>query len=127
MMLSSLTAPAPDKIIAMMEAFRADTRTTKLDLSVGVYKDAEGKTPVFRAVKAAEARLLEAQESKSYVGLLGDLGFVSAIGTLVLADRVPAERLVGAQTPGGTGAVHQLFVIFVTHPINKFVNELLYC
>ena len=108
-MLESLPEQAPDKIIALMGLFAADTRTEKLDLGVGVYKDAEGRTPVMRAIKTAEARLLESQTSKSYVGLLGDLGFVDAMRKLVLGDAVPADTVVGAQTPGGTGAVRQIY------------------
>ena len=108
-MLETLKPTPPDKIIELMDLFRADPRTDKLDLGVGVYKDASGRTPVMRAVKAAEARLLAEQDSKAYVGLLGDLSFVQAMGELALGDAVPADRLAGAQTPGGTGAIRQLF------------------
>ena len=76
---------------------------------MGVYKDADGRTPVMRAVKAAEARLLKEQDSKAYVGILGDLDFVAALGELALGGSVPRDRLAGAQTPGGTGAIRQLF------------------
>ncbi|MEM6465640.1 MAG: amino acid aminotransferase [Pseudomonadota bacterium] len=110
-MLKNLTPQPPDKIIELIGMFKADTRTSKVDLGVGVYKDAEGKTPVMRAVKAAEARLLEEQGSKSYVGLLGDLGFVDKMRELVLADAVPADAVTGAQCPGGTGAIHQLLLL----------------
>jgi aromatic-amino-acid transaminase len=110
-MFESLPASAPDKIIELMGMFKADTRTDKIDLGVGVYKDASGKTPVMRAVKAAEERLLKAQDSKSYVGLMGDLDFVDAMREMVLGDAVAKTRVVGAQTPGGTGAVRQLYKI----------------
>jgi aromatic-amino-acid transaminase len=108
-MFETLKPTPPDKIIELLELFKADPREAKLDLGVGVYKDAGGRTPVMRAVKAAEARLLAEQESKSYVGLLGDLGFVDAMAELALGPAVPRERLAGAQTPGGTGAIRQLF------------------
>ena len=107
-MLNKLTPQPADKIIELIALYRDDPRDQKLDLGVGVYKDEFGKTPVMRAVKAAEARLLAMQESKSYVGLLGDLGFVDAMRKLVLGDVVPGDRIAGAQTPGGTGAIHQL-------------------
>ena len=110
-MLQNLPEAAPDKIIALMGMFAADTRTDKIDLGVGVYKDSEGRTPVMRAVKAAERRLVEAQDSKSYVGLLGDLAFCDAMRDLVLGDAVPADRVVCAQTPGGTGAIRQLYEV----------------
>jgi aromatic-amino-acid transaminase len=107
-MLGNLTPQAPDKIIELMAMFRADPRPGKLDLGVGVYKDAAGKTPVMRAVKAAEKRLLETQETKTYLALLGDLGFIDAMRELVLGPAIAAGRVAGAQTPGGTGAVHLL-------------------
>ena len=108
-MLEALKPQPLDKIIAMIGQFKADPRTEKLDLGVGVYKDVNGKTPIMRAVKAAEARLLATQESKSYVGLLGDLTYNAAMADLILGDSVDAARVASAQTPGGTGAIHQLF------------------
>ncbi|MXU64897.1 amino acid aminotransferase [Oceanomicrobium pacificus] len=107
-MLELLKPQPADKIIALMGLYAADPRDGKIDLGVGVYKDANGKTPIMRAVKAAEARLHEAQTSKSYVGLLGDLSFVDAMRNLVLGTSVAADRVTGAQTPGGTGAIRQL-------------------
>ena len=108
-MLENLTPQPVDKIIALMEMYRADPRTEKLDLGVGVYKDTSGNTPVMRAVKSAEKQLWEEQQSKSYVGLLGDLSFVDAMRDMILGDTIPAERICGAQTPGGTGAIRQLY------------------
>ncbi len=110
-MLENLPEAAPDKIIALMGIFAADPRTDKIDLGVGVYKDSEGRTPVMRAVKAAERRLVDEQDSKSYVGLLGDLQFCDAMRELVLGDAIPASNVVCAQTPGGTGAIRQLYEI----------------
>jgi aspartate aminotransferase len=107
-MFETLKPTPPDKIIELIDLFKADPRTDKVDLGVGVYKDAGGNTPVMRAVKAAEKRLLAEQTSKSYVGILGDLSFVEAMADLALGDAVPRERLAGAQTPGGTGAIRQL-------------------
>ncbi len=107
-MLKNLTPQPPDKIIQLIGMYAEDPRTDKIDLGVGVYKDENGKTPVMRAVKAAEKRLLEAQQSKSYVGLLGDLGFVAAMRDLVFGPGVLSDRITGAQTPGGTGAIRQL-------------------
>lgn len=107
-MFETLKPTPPDKIIELMDLFKADPRTDKVDLGVGVYKDASGRTPVMRAVKEAEKRLLAEQNTKTYVGILGDLSFVDAIADLALGDAVPRERLAGAQTPGGTGAIRQL-------------------
>lgn len=108
-MFETLTAQPADKILALMQAFREDPRDTKIDLGVGVYKNAEGVTPVMRAIKAAEHKLWEEQTSKAYVGLLGDPGFSNAMISLVLGDAVARDKVAAAATPGGTGAVRQAF------------------
>jgi aspartate aminotransferase len=107
-MFEVLKPQPPDKIIELIGLFAEDPRDDKIDLGVGVYKDPSGRTPIMRAVKAAEERLWRAQTTKAYVGLLGDLGFVATMRALILGDAVEPARVAGAQTPGGTGAVHQL-------------------
>ncbi|TCM83564.1 aromatic amino acid transaminase [Rhodovulum steppense] len=104
-MLSRLSPQAPDKIIGLMQAFRADPRADKIDLGVGVYRDAAGATPVMRAVKAAEERLWQSQQTKGYVAIEGDPGFLDAVRLLVLGEAVGPERVAAVGTPGGTGAV----------------------
>ena len=78
-MLSNLKAQPADKILTLMAAYREDPRPAKVDLGVGVYKNAEGVTPVMRAVKEAERRLVETQESKSYVALAGDPAYADVM------------------------------------------------
>jgi aromatic-amino-acid transaminase len=107
-MFEALQPAAPDKILALQDAFRADPREQKLDLGVGVYKDAEGRTPIMRAVKEAERRLLEGQTTKAYLGPAGDEGFNAAMVALVFGESAPTDRIAAAQTPGGTGAVRLL-------------------
>jgi len=104
-MLSQLTAQPPDALLALIKLYAADPRADKIDLGVGVYRDASGGTPVFKAIKAAEARLVDAQDSKSYLGPEGDMGFVRAIQPWMLNGFDAGGRIDGAQTPGGTGAV----------------------
>jgi len=106
-MFAQLNAQPKDKILALMGAFKEDPRDTKIDLGVGVYKDATGHTPVMRAVKAAERRLVEEQTSKSYVNLAGDPAFGDAMVDLVLNGAVARNRVAAAATPGGTGAIRQ--------------------
>jgi aromatic-amino-acid transaminase len=106
-MLTNLQAQPEDKIMALMAAYRADTRENKIDLGVGVYKNAQGVTPVMRAIKAAEQQLWEAETTKSYTGLAGDPAYGRALSGLVLGNAVEAERLALAAQPGGTGAIHQ--------------------
>lgn len=108
-MLGDLRPQPADKIIEMIALFREDPREGKIDLGVGVFKDASGNTPVMRAVKVGESRLHNAQTTKSYVGLQGDLNFLKAMQGLVLGDDFDMSRVTGAQTPGGTGAIRQLY------------------
>ena len=106
-MLENLTAKPVDKILTLMTTFKADPRQDKVDLGVGVYKDASGNTPVMRAVKEAERRILADQSSKAYTGLAGDPAFSAVMKDLVLGDSVPNERVAAIATPGGTGAIRQ--------------------
>ena len=78
-MFDQLKSQPADKILALMQAFKDDPREQKIDLGVGVYKNAEGVTPVMRAIKAAEHRLWEEQQTKAYVGLAGDPAFADAM------------------------------------------------
>ncbi|MBB4172944.1 aromatic amino acid transaminase [Sulfitobacter noctilucicola] len=108
-MFETLKAQPADKILALMQMYKDDPRETKVDLGVGVYKDATGLTPVMRAVKAAEHKIWEAQDSKVYTGLAGDPAFADAMIDLVLDGAVPRATVAAAATPGGTGAVRQAF------------------
>jgi aromatic-amino-acid transaminase len=119
-MLNNLKAQPADKILALMASFREDTRPGKVDLGVGVYKNAEGVTPVMRAVKAAERRLVETQESKSYVALAGDPAYADAMIGLILGESVARDTIAAVATPGGTGAVRQAFeLIMLANPKAK--------
>lgn len=108
-MLNALKPQPADKILQLIGQFRADPRAEKIDLGVGVYKDATGLTPVMRAVKAAEYRLWESQKSKSYTGLAGEPEFNSAMATMILGPALDDGRIASVATPGGTGAIRQAF------------------
>ncbi len=108
-MFNDLPTHAPDKILRLMQMFREDTRTDKIDLGVGVYKNADGMTPIMRAVKTAEKQLWEAETTKSYVALAGAPDFNDAMISLVLGDVVARANVASVATPGGTGAVRQAF------------------
>jgi aspartate aminotransferase len=106
-----------DPILGLMEAFRADSNPAKLDLGVGVYKDAQGLTPIPRAVTLAEQRLVEHETTKSYIGGHGDALFTARLAELVLGATSPAlieGRAAASQTPGGTGAL-RLAADFIGH------------
>ncbi|MEP5760730.1 MAG: amino acid aminotransferase [Litoreibacter sp.] len=100
-----LPVQSPDEIIGLMTKFQNDPRETKVDLGVGVYRNARGHTPIMQAVKQAEQLLWSRETTKSYTALPGDAGFRIAMIELVLGNAVPGNRVASAATPGGTGAV----------------------
>jgi len=106
-MFDQLKAQPQDKILQLIAMFRDDPRTTKIDLGVGVYKDATGLTPVMRAVKAAEKKLWETETTKTYTGLAGEPAYNAALSAMILGDAVATDRLASIATPGGTGAIRQ--------------------
>ncbi|MFK7857707.1 MAG: aromatic amino acid transaminase [Granulosicoccus sp.] len=107
-MFEGLPEPKVDAILALMTAFRADERENKLDLGVGIYKDAAGKTPVMRAVKSAEGKLLDTQDTKAYVSPVGSATFCSAMITQVFGENADTSRIRAAQSVGGSGALRVL-------------------
>ena len=124
-MFDTLKPQPADKILALVQMFRDDPRVHKIDLGVGVYKNADGVTPVMRAVKAAERRLVESQESKAYTSLAGDPAFADALIGLVLGDAVPRDTVAAVATPGGTGACRQAFELikFAQPGARVFVSD----
>ncbi len=105
-MLETLTQQPPDALLALIKLYGADPRPDKIDLGVGVYRTGQGDTPVFGAIKAAEQKLVDEQDSKAYLGPEGDMGFVHALMPYIFgADPTMGGRIEGMQTPGGTGAV----------------------
>jgi len=106
--LTTLAAQPPDALLGVMTAFAADTDPGKLDLGVGVYRDASGTTPVMGAVRKAEREVLERETTKAYVGAAGNRPFAAFIEALALGAGHPARaagRVVTLQTPGGCGAL----------------------
>jgi len=108
-MLEKFHPVPPDPILGLGQLFAADTRDGKIDLGVGVFKDAAGNTPIMSAVKKAEIVLHNSQTTKTYKGLGGDEAFRDSMRDLVLGDSVSADRVATIQTPGGTGAIRQLY------------------
>ncbi len=106
-MLSNLEQQPADALLALIKLHSADPRSDKIDLGVGVYRTGQGATPVFGAIKAAEQKLVDTQDSKSYLGPEGDIGFVHALMPYIFGSDDPTMggRIEGMQTPGGTGGV----------------------
>ncbi|MFO1363418.1 MAG: amino acid aminotransferase [Burkholderiales bacterium] len=106
-MLEALRKAEPDRILSLIALVRDDPRPGKMDLSIGVYRDESGRTPILAAVRAAERRLYEGETTKSYVGPAGDAAFNAAVQRLVFGDG-DASRIRAVQTPGGAGALRIL-------------------
>lgn len=108
LLLSDLSLLPPDALLGLMVAFKEDRRENKVDLGVGIYKDAQGDTPVLKAVKAAEEILLSIETSKAYEGPRGNQVFCNAIEKLLFGENSPkreAGQVVSFASPGGCGAL----------------------
>jgi aspartate/tyrosine/aromatic aminotransferase len=107
-MLEKIEAAPKDAILGLTEAFKADPRKEKINLSVGVYQDESGKTPLLECVKEAERRLANSPTTKSYLPISGLADYCSAVGELAFgagSEPLASKRVAAAQTPGGTGAL----------------------
>lgn len=104
-MFETLQKATLDKIFVLMAEYAADPRTGKIDLGVGVYKDPKNITPVMRAVKKAEQRILDTATTKVYKGVVGNKEFSSAIVDLSLGDTIDKSRIRCVNGAGGTGAL----------------------
>ena len=114
MTFDSLNLLQADSILGLMTAFREDPSPDKVDLSVGIYREASGETPVMRAVAKAERAVISDQTTKAYVAPIGIAGFNSSMYELVfgpLADELRA-RVACIQTPGGCGALRVAGEVF---------------
>ncbi len=107
-MFEKIEMAAPDAILGLNEAFKKDDNPNKINLGVGVYKDATGSTPVMDSVKEAEKIILETQTTKSYLPITGSAEYGTVVQQLLFgagSDIESRKRAVTAQTPGGTGAL----------------------
>ena len=110
-MFEVLPALAPDPILGLSAAFRADPNPNKIDLGVGVYKDEQGNTPIVGAVAQAQLRLLETETSKTYITPQGVQGYIDGMLELLLGkgnQAVLGNRVAAVQAPGGCGALRIL-------------------
>lgn len=97
-----------DPILGLSIAFRDDPNPDKVDLGVGVYRDASGITPVMAAVREAETLLQKNETTKAYTPPAGYPGANDAVQALAFGQGHPAleqKRVATVQTPGGCGAL----------------------
>ena len=99
---------SPDPIFGLTRTFNEDTRSNKVNLTVGLYRTEELQTPVLESVKKAEKELLENEKSKEYLPLDGDKTFLDQTGVLVFGEefwKSSQKRVARIQTVGGTSAL----------------------
>ena len=107
-MLEVIQAAPPDAILGLTEAFRKDSNPNKINLSVGVYQDETGTTPILESVQQAGRQVVANQQSKSYLPIDGAPAYAAAVQRLIFgheSEVVTAGRAATSHTPGGTGAL----------------------
>ncbi|MBI2423974.1 MAG: aspartate/tyrosine/aromatic aminotransferase [Candidatus Hydrogenedentes bacterium] len=107
-MFNTLEMAPPDAILGLTEAFKSDPNPQKINLGVGIYKDDAGQTPVLSSVKKAEAKLLDTESTKSYLGIPGSPQYAACVQDLLFGAGsaiITEKRAVSAHTPGGTGGL----------------------
>lgn len=107
-MFEKIAAAPADPILGLADLFRADNRSNKINLGIGVYKDETGQTPVLSSVKKAEKFLLENETTKNYLSIDGLADFARCTQALLFGKNhalITDQRARTAQTPGGTGAL----------------------
>jgi aspartate/tyrosine/aromatic aminotransferase len=103
--LADLPPVLNDSLIALIGMVNADPRPNKIDVGVGVFRDAVGNTPILKVIKEAEQHLVDTQVTKAYLGSAGDKRFAELLRPVLLGHHADDERIVGLQTPGGCGAL----------------------
>ena len=99
--LADLPPVESDSLLKLIALANADPRPDKIDVGVGVFRDAVGNTPILKVMKEAEQRLVDTQESKSYLGSAGDKRFAELLRPILLGEHAEDERIADLQTPGG--------------------------
>ncbi|NLP65602.1 amino acid aminotransferase [Paraburkholderia sacchari] len=107
-MFEHIDAYPGDPILSLNENFQKDPRQNKVNLSIGIYFDDEGRLPVMKAVHEAEAAILAEPGAKPYLPMAGFAQYRDAVQTLVFGAQCPsraANRIATVQTLGGSGAL----------------------
>ncbi|HEY6662150.1 MAG TPA: amino acid aminotransferase [Sphingomicrobium sp.] len=112
--LADLPPVESDSLLKLIALANADPRSDKIDVGVGVFRDAIGNTPILKVMKDAEQRLVDSQETKAYLGSAGDKRFAELLRPILLGEHAEDERIAGLQTPGGCGALRLGFELIAT-------------
>lgn len=99
-----------DALFALKARYTADTRTQKVDLGIGAYRDANGKPWVLPSVREAEKLIHQDPEyNHEYLAIAGFAPFLTASAKVILGEDSKAikdGKVVSLQTLSGTGALH---------------------
>ena len=112
--LADLPPVISDSLLKLIALCDADPRPEKIDVGVGVFRDAVGNTPILKVMKEAEQRLVDTQVTKAYLGSAGDKRFAELLRPILLGHHASDERILGLQTPGGCGALRLGFELIAT-------------
>lgn len=107
-MFEHLEKYAGDPIFRLNEAFHRDTHPQKVNLTVGLYYDNEGRIPVLSSVKTAEQHRAREPEPRPYLPMEGLASYREAVQKLVFGaghQALQAGRVATIQSVGGTGAL----------------------
>src|SRR5947209_12227226 len=112
--LADLPPVNSDSLLKLIALAEADPRPEKIDVGVGVFRDAAGNTPILKVIKEAEQRLVHTQVTKAYLGSAGDKRFAELLRPVLLGHHAGDDRIAGLQTPGGCGALRLGFELIAT-------------
>ena len=107
-MFESMDKAPADPIMGITELYNTDTNPKKINLSMGVFKDEQGNTPLLDCVKEAEAKIYATEDTKAYSAIEGFSSFNDAVLPLIFGTKheaVTSGRAATIHTPGGSGAL----------------------
>jgi len=108
-MFNHVDAYAGDPILSLMEAFRADSRPAKVNLSIGLYYNDQGIVPLPQALVEAQSQLAaRPAEAKLYLPMEGMASYRDGVQALLFGADSAARtdgRIATIQTLGGSGAL----------------------
>lgn len=107
-MFKQLESYAGDPILSLNEAFQADPRAHKVNLSIGIYFDDAGRIPMLACVRDAEAQMLAAAGPKPYLPMEGSAAMRAAVQALLFGadhEAVRSGRIATLQTIGSSGGL----------------------
>ena len=103
-MFEHVDAYAGDPILSLNEAFQKDPRAGKINLSIGIYFDNDGRIPMLPSVRAAELAVVEVAGPRPYLPMEGAANFRSAVQALLFGPEHPAIKAGRIATIQGVGS-----------------------